>query len=269
MAGRIFLANVGVNASHAARSPLFPDGSFEFVPIPESTRSGAPPMRRYRDLPSFNTPEQSLDRYVPARLYGAWVHDDPEFVTLTYGDTCQRSPRAAALKSIETGDYLFFLARLSPFDHSFHSSSPGFYLIGYLHISQVIADISSALAPAVLQRLERNAHVRQSLAPGGRFDGYWVFCGSAQSRRFRIAVPFTRSFAHRVLRDAQGQLLRWPPQRSELQVIGSYTRSCRRILDPARRADRSRVAFWWHYIAAFNPEAAVLNALDPGATTVR
>ena len=37
MSGRIFLANVGANASHAFRSPVFPDGTFELLPIPEAT----------------------------------------------------------------------------------------------------------------------------------------------------------------------------------------------------------------------------------------
>jgi hypothetical protein len=31
----VFLANVGVNASHSARSPLFRDGSFTVIPIPD------------------------------------------------------------------------------------------------------------------------------------------------------------------------------------------------------------------------------------------
>jgi hypothetical protein len=37
-----FLANVGVNAAHRVKSPLFPDGSFLLRPIPEK-QAWAPP----------------------------------------------------------------------------------------------------------------------------------------------------------------------------------------------------------------------------------
>jgi len=45
---RIFLINVGVNASHGSlRSPIFEDGSFIFVPIPEE---GGNSTLTYREL---------------------------------------------------------------------------------------------------------------------------------------------------------------------------------------------------------------------------
>jgi hypothetical protein len=37
---RVFIINVGVNASHGGlKSPIFEDGTFEFVPIPELRES--------------------------------------------------------------------------------------------------------------------------------------------------------------------------------------------------------------------------------------
>ena len=38
MSGRIFLINVGTNASHGFCSPIFEDRTFEFLPIPEDRR---------------------------------------------------------------------------------------------------------------------------------------------------------------------------------------------------------------------------------------
>jgi hypothetical protein len=44
-----FLANVGVNSAHAARSPLVSDGRFVLLPTPERD-PWAPPMLRLGDI---------------------------------------------------------------------------------------------------------------------------------------------------------------------------------------------------------------------------
>lgn len=285
--GRIFLANVGVNAGHRACSPRFPDGTFEFVPIPESSQVGAPPMQTYRDLAAFTAPERSLAEFVPLRQRSLWVHNDPEFTTFTYGDTCQNSPRASALTLLRPGDYLFFLARLvaagsrdgtsagppgptrvgkeivparTPAPERQAGVAPklpaggaGFFLIGFLHLEAIVADLHDPPRPRLLRRIAANAHVRRAMAQGNRFDGFWVFCGSRHSRRFSHAVPFTRAVASRLLRAANGQPWRWDEGRTDLQVIGSYTRTCRCLLDPARPADRARIDAWWRHLARSNP----------------
>ncbi len=52
---RIFLANVGVNASHRFASPLFGDGTFEFITIPETPPDiSGEHIVQYCDLKSFN-----------------------------------------------------------------------------------------------------------------------------------------------------------------------------------------------------------------------
>ena len=54
---KLYVVNVGVNTADAGkrglRSPMFPDGTFEFVPIKEESRfSQAEGIRSYNDLPS-------------------------------------------------------------------------------------------------------------------------------------------------------------------------------------------------------------------------
>src|SRR5205814_5729289 len=91
-----FLANIGANASHRARSPLFADGSFVLYPIPEPYPWAAP-MRR---------------------LPGAWgdlaVHVDPDLEgdPPTYGDNCRTAGRAFSLRRAQPGDTIVFVARL-------------------------------------------------------------------------------------------------------------------------------------------------------------
>ncbi|MDI6807351.1 MAG: hypothetical protein QMD14_06155, partial [Candidatus Aenigmarchaeota archaeon] len=104
---RIFIINVGVNASHGKlKSPIFEDGSFVFVPIPERRNPTCTLLPTYRSLFA-----NALE-YIPESYYDVRVHSDPEFETFTYGDYPTKKPRAALLKCIEKGDFLFFLARL-------------------------------------------------------------------------------------------------------------------------------------------------------------
>ena len=87
------------------------------------------------------------------------------------------------------------------------------------------------------------------------WDGFWVFAGSARSTRFPRAVPVDRSFADRVLRTATGQPYAWPSNRSELQVIGSYTRACRRIIDPRDPTSTARTTALKQAVEHANPGA--------------
>lgn len=215
-AGRIFLANVGVNASHRLISPLGSDGSFSLVPIPEE---GNPV--RYGDV-------AHLRGLVPEAYWGSGTHYDPEWETRTYGDNCGWAPRAAALKGCAPGDFIFFIARLvGPL-------GPAFALVGFLEIEEVARDVRAMPA----ERFEANAHVRR-----GRWDGFWVFAGSPRSRLLPRAALIGREEAELLLRDRAGAAWNWRDGRSVLQTIGSYTRSCRYIIDPARERERA-LAFW-------------------------
>ena len=112
---RIFLINVGVNASHGnLRSPIFRDNAFEFIPIPETGRRvscpGCSTLPRYKDLLTNNG--INILQIIPKSFSDLRVHNDPEFISFTYGDYPNSSPRAANLKKATKGDFIFFLARL-------------------------------------------------------------------------------------------------------------------------------------------------------------
>jgi len=209
-----------VNASHRLVSPLYPDGTFELVTIPDP----ASPVS-YGDVPR-------LRGVVPERFWGMGTHYDPEFETKTYGDNCGRAPRAAALKACRPGDYLFFIARLVA------ESGPVFALVGFLRVEAVLA---RACGPAP-ERFAANAHELRARAQSC-WDGFWVFAGGPESRLFQRAVIVGRGQAELLLRDRAGGPWSWRPDRSDLQTIGSYTRSCRCIIDPVREPARAQ-AFW-------------------------
>lgn len=248
---RIFLANVGVNASHRFASPLFDDGTFEFITILET-----PPdiegdhIVRYRDIRSFHDRGRDLMEYIPGRLWYAPTHHDPEFDTFTYGDNCGWSPRSAALKSIVPDDVLLFIARLERWRDDSPTGEFGFYLIGYLEIAEVFPDVAERPHEVALTRINRNAHVRRGLTHEKYWDGFWVFAGSENSRRFEKAVPVTRNLCDQVFTAADGEPWRWDGGRTDLQVIGSYTRSCRCVIDPATVGHEERAQRLWEWVDA-------------------
>src|SRR6056297_2713256 len=101
--------NVGANTNEpGVRGPLFPDGSFEYVPIPESAPTGEP-VPTYADL--------DLETSVPAASRDRPVHLDPEFPEYphcerySYGD--DTGMKATRLADLAAGEYVFFYATLS------------------------------------------------------------------------------------------------------------------------------------------------------------
>ncbi len=104
--------NVGANTTLPGfRAPIFPDGSFEYVPIPErEPTDGAVPT--YGDL------APSLSVAVPADLADRRVHLDPEFPgypggsAYTYGD--EHGVKAGPISELAAGDHLLFYATLEP-----------------------------------------------------------------------------------------------------------------------------------------------------------
>jgi hypothetical protein len=167
---------------------------------------------------------------IPKSYCDLRVHNDPEFISFTYGDYPGSSPRAINLKRATKGDFLFFLARLVWYYNGSFGKG-GFYLIGYFEIEDILKDVISKPDDIIIDAFGRNAHIQRGLYDPKFWDGFWVFKGSKRSRRFRRAIRFDRKFCDSVLLDARGNKLSWPRHRGELQIIGSYTRACRIILE--------------------------------------
>ena len=206
-----FLANVGVNSGHAARSPLFEDGRFALLPIPER-QPWRPPMLRLGDI-------AGLASHAPTTWLDRAIHLDPDLSgpTPTYGDNCRRAGRAFSLRRAERSDLIVFLARLQP-----SSAAPQFHLVGCLEIDEVLIDVTSDPGDGWW---DGNAHVRRARA-SANWDSFWVFKGAAGgSRMFARSHRFARNEAEKVF----GSNWHWRTSRTELQTIGSYTRAVRRL----------------------------------------
>ena len=198
---RLYVVNVGVNMSDAGkrglRSPVFPNGTFEFVPIKEEARfSQAEGIRSYSELPSWTGRARSLADFLPQRVRQYRAHVDPEFETFTYGDIL--SVRATNLAGIVRGDQLWFLARLWDHDGTRWTGGSGFYFIALIEVEQnrffAAGSRANGIRPALRERIRNNAHYHRLLA--GDTAAFRVLCGKqAASWRFRRALKVTPKVA--------------------------------------------------------------------------
>lgn len=148
----VVLLRVGVDSgSGGIQGPLFADGSFEFVPIPDNSGYG---MRTYGNTSGLKG--LPFSEYFPKgrqnAIHGQSMHVDPEFETFTYGDPT--SPKAG-LRRLQRGDMLVFYAGLSGWDHH---CEPALYLVGYFVVewAGLATDIP---AHELLKRCGKNFHV--------------------------------------------------------------------------------------------------------------
>ena len=121
----VVLLRVGVDSgSGGIQGPLFDDGSFELIPIPDGSGVG---LRTYGNTLGIKGLPYST--YFPAsRWYtveSQAMHVDPEFASFTYGDP---TPPKAGLRRLQKGDLLVFYAGLSGWDHE---RAPALYIVGY------------------------------------------------------------------------------------------------------------------------------------------
>ena len=147
---------------------------------------------------------------------------------MTYADV--RNGRGSNLRQMDIGDVLLFIAHLRAWEDGEWLKEHGFYLIGGLRIEQFDTD-GEPLRGKDAERFRNNADFIRA-----KESGYWndnmFFAGGKYSRRFHRAVPLNRCICDKVLRDAEGQLYDWTKQRGkEIRIIGSYTRTCRAVLD--------------------------------------
>ncbi|QKY17123.1 hypothetical protein [Halorubrum sp. CBA1229] len=124
---RAVAVNVAANTNQPGfRGPVYPDGSFAYVPIPES--AATLPRGRFpvdEPLPTYG--DLDLPFAVPADLRETPVHMDPEFPGVhgrdrtSYGDP--HGVKAGRIADLGPGDWLLFYATLSLRPHGWGGPS--------------------------------------------------------------------------------------------------------------------------------------------------
>lgn len=156
---RAVLLRVGIDSgSGGIQGPLFKDGSFEYICIPD--KKGVS-VHTYGSLLGRNGSPHSA--YFPMRkreeIAKRHVHLDPEFDTFTYGDPT--TPKRS-LRTLEKGDCLIFYAGLQGWDDETgwtQTVAPALYIIGYFVVE--MAGMAEDFSKATLQvEFGENFHVR-------------------------------------------------------------------------------------------------------------
>lgn len=192
--------NVAANTTLPGfRGPIYPDGSFQYVPIPER-EPAAPDVPTYAEL---GLPDD-LPFDVSADVQTRQVHFDPEFAgyyghdRYTYGD--EHGVKAGPLSTLHPGDYLLFYATLTTFDPAdderlresddsvgWRPPEWGTYVIGEFVVSDVLTgDEYREATPESRAWAETNAHVRRKT-----FDASVLVRGTDESQLYDRAIPLS------------------------------------------------------------------------------
>lgn len=157
MSKQVVLLRVGVDAGCGGiQGPLFKDGSFEFVCIPDNHGVSA---HTYGNM--LGRDGKPLSGYFAAsrRATEQHVHHDPEFETFTYGDPT--TPKRS-LRYLKSGDILAFYCGLQEWDveNGWNiDHRPSLYLAGYFEVA--LAGMACDFDQKVLRaEFGRNFHVR-------------------------------------------------------------------------------------------------------------
>jgi hypothetical protein len=184
---QIVLLRVGIDTgSGGILGPLFADGSFEYIPIPDRFRSMGVDERTYgntrgkagRRLADY-FPEARQQRAAEQRL-----HFDPEFETFTYGDP---TPPKSSLRDLREGSLLVFYAGLKGWDFA---CPPALYIIGFFEVER--AGRATSFSPAELARLfKNNFHVMHRDVFEDQKERLVLVKGAANSRLLKKAVKIS------------------------------------------------------------------------------
>lgn len=178
---KMAMVRVGIDTGCGGMlGPIFPDGSFEFLPIPAGSLKDE---RTYGNTAGRHG--RRLIEYFPEgrrlSMKDQGMHVDPEFDTFTYGDPT--SPKRG-LRRLEPGDYLVFYAGLKGWGCS---AAPALYLIGYFEVQA--AGLATQFTD--LQRRDwfgSNFHVRHQAVYEDQKEKLVLVKGTPNSRLFEKGV---------------------------------------------------------------------------------
>ena len=178
---KIALLRIGIDSgSGGIQGPLFKDGTFEYIPIPDDSGKDE---RTYGNTTGKHG--KKLVEYFPesrkAKVANQSIHFDPEFFTFTYGDP---NSNKAGLRHLQQGDMLIFYCGLEGWDFK---SSPALYLMGYFEILAAGKAIDFT-AYELKNHFSENYHVRHREIYESQKRELILVKGSSKSRLLSRAI---------------------------------------------------------------------------------
>jgi hypothetical protein len=183
---QVVLLRVGIDAGCGGiQGPLFHDGTFEFICIPDGGRMSD---HTYGNM--VGRDGKPLSGYFPESRRRAMatqhVHLDPEFETFTYGDPT--TPKRS-LRHLKPGDFLAFYCGLQEWDSESGWNTdirPALYLAGYFEVA--LAGVARDFDNRTLDSaFGQNFHVRYPTVFRRQKDALVLVKGGPGSRLLRKA----------------------------------------------------------------------------------
>jgi hypothetical protein len=183
---QVVLLRVGIDAGAGGmQGPLFDDGTFEFVCIPDGRGVG---KHTYGTVIGQNG-RSHLDYFPLSRrqqMAKQSIHLDPEFETFTYGDPT--TPKRS-LRNLKPGDFLVFYCGLQKWGSECGwdcTSRPALYLAGVFEVA--LAGMAREFDRKTLKaEFGNNFHVRYRNVFEQQKDDLVLVKGGPGSRLFRKA----------------------------------------------------------------------------------
>jgi hypothetical protein len=184
---QVALLRVGIDkGSGGIYGPLFEDGSFEYIPIPDEFGPGGKGVdsRTYGNTPGRQG--RSFIDYFPQsrqnKMEDKSLHFDPEFETFTYGDPTE-GPKVG-LRRLKEGDLLAFYCGLKGWGFQ---SPQGLYLMGFFEVQT--AGIAEDFSEKEIDKyFKKNFHVRHPSVFERQRKVLVLVKGSPRSRLLSKAV---------------------------------------------------------------------------------
>ncbi len=186
MTRNVVLLRVGIDAGCGGiQGPLFGDGTFEFVCIPDNKRVSA---HTYGNM--VGRDDKPLVGYFAGSrrkvMAEQTVHVDPEWETFTYGDP---TPPKRSLRNLKPGDFLVFYCGLQEWNAGSGwnpQRRPAHYLAGYFEVA--LAGMAGDFDDRVLTtEFGNNFHVRYPAVFKQQQADLVLVKGRAGSRMFQKA----------------------------------------------------------------------------------
>jgi hypothetical protein len=176
----VVLLRVGIDTGCGGiHSPLFEDGTFEFLPIPDKKGLDE---RTYGNCRGRK--KRILAEYFPdarrVRAISQAMHVDPEFASFTYGDP---TPPKRSLARLRPGDLLVFYAGMEGWGHV---CPPALYLAGFFRVK--MAGLATGFSADQIRTVfRRNYHVRHPSVFAQQRQALVLVKGGKESRLFHEA----------------------------------------------------------------------------------
>ena len=186
MSKQVVLLRVGIDSGCGGiQGPLFKDGTFDFVCIPDNKGVS---VHTYGNMIGRDGRPHS-DYFAESRrkvMAKQTVHVDPEWETFTYGDP---TPPKRSLRNLQPGDLLVFYCGLQEWDADGgwdQDHRPALYLAGYFEVA--LAGLAGDFEKKVLKaEFGMNFHVRYRTVFEKQKEDLVLVKGGPGSRLFRRA----------------------------------------------------------------------------------